>query len=331
MIGTLIFIVSLLILGTTFKLFNLKNYTIVTETPRIDIRGNQSGVNVETSLNVKHVIKAVFIVLISIILGVISPIEVQRIDAGNVGLKIDRIGNSKGIPVAIPVKGWVFYNSWISDVVEFPIRQNHVSYNEFSVTTKGGFPIKVKPSFNYALKPEKAVDLYINLLKGGSFSSLEDNWLGTATNIALNNASNSYTIDSIFNNKQHYQQDVEAELNRELSSYFIVSQINPGVIPPPELSEVIKAKTETIQKAQQAELDRVTAVAEAETKIAKARGDSAQAVITAAGEAEAIRLKTREISPTYVEYIRWVNAGENVPRVPSTILGSGTSMIYNPK
>ena len=319
MIGTLTFIVAFVLLGVAFKVFNPKNY--FTEPDKYGDKEVKSSM----------IIKLVVVILVSIILGIVNPISIQRIDAGNVGLKIDRVGNSKGIPVAIPVKGWVFYNSWISDVVEYSIRQNHVSYQDFSVTTRGGFPIKVAPSFNYSLKPEKAAELYINLLKGGSFSSLENNWLQTATNIALANASNSYTIDSIFNHKQQYQEDVTQELNRELSAYFIVSQINPGVAPPQELADVIKAKTEAIQKAQQAELDKITAVADAETKIARAKGDSAQAVITAAGEAEAIRLKTREISPTYVEYIRWVNASKDVPRVPSTVLGSGTSVIYNSK
>ena len=319
MIGTLTFILAIALLGVTFGIFNPKNY--FTEPDRYGDR----------SLKPMMVGKLVIVLIASLILSFINPVTIQRIDAGNVGLKIDRVGNSKGIPVAIPVKGWVFYNSWISDVVEYSIRQNHVSYQAFSVTTKGGFPIQVAPSFNYALKPEKAADLYINLLKGGSFSSLEDNWLSTATNIALANASNSYSIDSIFNHKQQYQVDVTTELNKELSSYFIVSQINPGVAPPKELADVIKNKTEAIQKAQQAELDKLTAQAEAETKIARAKGDSAQSVITAAGEAEAIRLKTRELSQTYVEYIRWVNANGNVPRVPSTVLGSGTSVIYNPK
>lgn len=319
MIGTLTFILAMALLGVTFGIFNPKNY--FTEPDRYGDR----------TVKPMMIGKLVVVFLISIVLSLINPVTIQRIDAGNVGLKIDRVGNSKGIPVAIPVKGWVFYNSWISDVVEYSIRQNHVSYQPFSVTTKGGFPIQVSPSFNYSLKPDKASELYINLLKGGSFSSLEDNWLSTATNIALANASNSYTIDSIFNHKQQYQEDVTRELNRELSAYFTVSQINPGVAPPKELADVIKAKTEAIQKAQQAELDKLTAQAEAETKIATAKGDSARAVITAAGEAEAIKLKTRELSPTYVEYIRWVNAAQDVPRVPSTVLGSGTSVIYNPR
>ncbi len=321
MIGIITFILTTLVLGIILGVFNPKNYYTESEPDRFGHRSKE--------LNPAAIVKLVITVVVSIFLSIINPISVQRIDAGNVGLKIDRIGNSKGIPVAIPVKGWVFYNSWISDIVEYSVRQNHVAYDKFLVTTKGGFSITVAPSFNYSLKPEKAADLYINLLKGGEFKNLEDNWLATATNIALNNASNNYTIDSIFNNKQHYQQDVEKELNKELSLYFTVTQINPGVIPPDELADVIKSKTEAIQKAQQAELDKITAQAEAETKIAKAKGDSAQAVITAAGEAEAIKLKTRELSPTYVEYIRWVNANGDVPRVPSTVLGGSNGFMLN--
>lgn len=307
MISTVIIVIAFLILGSILGAFKLSNYK--------DKEGDP---------NFKQIFKTGIALFISILAGIFQPIEIQRIDAGNVGLKIDRIGNSKGIPVARPCKGWVFYNSWTTDVVEYSIRQNHVAYKSFQVTTKGGFPITVSPSYNYALKPEHAADVYINLLKGGEFSSLEDNFLNTATVIALNNATNRYTIDSVFNNKEHYQLDVNAELNKELSKYFTVSQINPGVTPPPELSEVIKAKTETIQRAQQAELDKLTAQAEAETKIAKARGDSAALVISAQSEAEAIKIKQREITPTYVDFIRaqkWDGA------LPGTVLGTNTSVL----
>ena len=312
MISLLFFIAALLILGSIMGVFNFENY-----------KGKYKNFDPP---NLKQVIKAAVVLTVSIIFSVIQPIEIQRIDAGNVGLKIDRIGNEKGIPVARQVKGWVFYNSWTTDVVEYSIRQNHVSYKGFSVTTKGGFPITVSPSFNYALKPEKAADLYVNLLKGGNFSSLENNFLSTATILALNNASNKYTIDSIFNNKERYNMAVADELNKELVLYFIVTQINPGTIPPPELSQVIKAKTETIQRAQQAELDKITAQAEAETKIATAKGDSASLVIAAKAAAEAIKLKQSQLTPEYIEFIKW-SLWDG--KLPTTTLGSGTNVLLN--
>lgn len=305
----LVFVVSLLALGAAFGAFNFKNYT------------KEDG-----ELNAKQIVKSAAALGLALTITFVQPIEIQRIDAGNVGLKIDRIGNEKGVPVARAVKGWVFYNSWTTDVIEYSIRQQHVQYPAFQVTTKGGFPITVAPSYNYSLKPDKAAELYINLLKGSDFTTVETTWLSTATTISLNNASNSYTIDSIFNNKQHYQSDVAKELNREVSNYFIISQINPGVSPPKELQEVIVAKTNAIQSAQKAELSRIQAVAEAETKIATARGDSAQKVIAAKAEAEAIRLKTNEVSQNYIDFIKW-SAWDG--KLPTTILGSGTSVLLN--
>ena len=57
---------------------------------------------------IKPILKCAVVVVVFILVLVINPIGLQRIDAGCVGIKIDRIGNEKGIPVARPVKGWVF-------------------------------------------------------------------------------------------------------------------------------------------------------------------------------------------------------------------------------
>lgn len=277
----------------------------------------------------KFLFKIIPPVVVLLLVLLFNPIGIQRIDAGNVGLKIDRVGNDKGIPTAQPCKGWVFYNEWLTDVVEYSIRQNHIQYGGFTVSTKGGTPLEVAPSFNYALKPEKAADVYINLLKGGDFDQLKETWIATATTIAMRNAVNTFSIDSIFNHQSVFQRAVEAEMNRELSKYFTVTQINPGQKTPESMKGILQSKAQAIQQAQQAELDRQTADAQAYTKIATAKGDSAALVIAAASEAEAIRLKTRELSENYVNYVKWVNAGNDVPRVPQTVLGGNASVLLS--
>ena len=314
MLSLIIFITVFIILGLILGIFNFPNYRIVTP-------GHYD------KLNTKLTIKAVVVLIFSILISTIQPVEIQRIDAGNIGLKIDRVGNDKGIPVAIPVKGWVFYNSWMSDVVEYSIRQNHIKYGKFSVTTKGGTPMEVAPSFNYSLKPEKGADVYINLLKGGDFNQLQESWILTATTIALKNATNEFPIDSIFNNQSIYQQAVEQELNREMSKYFVVTQINPGQITPSSMASILQSKAQAIQLAQQADLDRKTADAEAYTKVARAKGDSAAQVIAASADAETIRLKTREISANYIEYIKW---GAWDGKLSQTVLGGNSTMMINP-
>lgn len=281
-------------------------------------------------LNVRHVIPrliAAFVIFL-LVLG-FNPIGVQRIDAGNIGLKVDRVGNNKGIPVAIQVKGWVWYNAWFTDVIEYSIRQFPIDYGTFNVAAKGGTLIPVKPHYNIYLKPERAVDVYIHLLRGADLASLKDTWLATATTIAMRNVTNRFSPDSIFNYASTYQIAVEEELNKQLNKYFTVDQVNPGQSPPASMQGILQAKAEAVQAAQQAELDRQTADAQKYTKIAQAQGDSAKAVIQAAGEAEAIKLKTRELSEQYVNYIKWLNAGTDVPRVPQTILGSNAGVLLN--
>ena len=75
---------------------------------------------------------------------------------------------------------------------------------------------------------------------------------------------------------------------------------------------------------QVAENRRQVAVADAERKIAEARGDSAQAVIQAAGRAEAIKKEQTSLTPLYIDYIKvqkWSG------QVPTTVAGSGSGFI----
>lgn len=78
-----------------------------------------------------------------------------------------------------------------------------------------------------------------------------------------------------------------------------------------------------------AENQRQVAVAEAERKIAEARGDSAQAVIQASGRAEAIKKEQLSLTPLYIEYIKiqkWSG------QVPTTVAGGNSGfMIKLPK
>lgn len=277
-------------------------------------------------LNIKLITKTIFSLILVILLWIFLPLGIQRIDAGNVGLKVDRIGNDKGIPIARPVKGWIFYNTWTTDIIEYSIRQFHIEYNSFNVTAKGGTLIPVKPSYNVYLKPEKAVEVYIHLLKGADLESLKSTWLATATTIAMKNVTNRFTPDSIFNHASDYQMAVEIELNKQLDKYFKVDQINPGQSPPASMGEILQAKANAVQAAQQAELNRQTAVAVAEQKIAEARGDSAKAVIEASGRAEAIRKEQNAITTEYIDYIKWSNWDG---KLPSTMLGNNTSVLLN--
>ena len=314
MIFLLTFILAMLILGTSFGVFNFKNYTSKVETKY----------GSETKTNTGLIIKAVVVVLASIILGTVNPITVERIDVGNVGLKVNNTGDERGVSKTAYVTGWVFYNNWLSRIKEFPVTQQHIDYEETSIITRGGFQAIIKPSFNWSVNPGNAADMYQNLKQ--DVDQIKDTWLKNAIIGAVNDIANLYTVDSIFNHRAEFEADIVKECNKRVSKWFNVSQLRTNIVPPKEITQAINAKTAAVQEAQAAIQQKIVAEAQAQTQIAKAKGDSAQAVISASGRAEAVKKEQQYLTPMYIEYIR---AQRWDGKYPTTILGGNTSTLLN--
>ena len=265
--------------------------------------------------------------LIAFVLVAINPINIERIDAGHVGIKVSNVGDDRGVGKTEYVTGWVLYNSWISRIFEFPIHQQHIDYEAADIVTKGGFRATIKPSFNYSINAGNVADMFSNLRIG--VKEMEQGWLKNAIVGSVNDVANRYTVDSIFNHREEFESDIVKECNKRVSKWFNVSQLRTNIVPPQEISESIVAKTRAIQEVQVAENRRQVAVAEAERKIAEARGDSAQAVIQAAGRAEAIKKEQMSLTPLYIDYIKvqkWSG------QVPTTVAGNNTGfMMQLPK
>lgn len=314
MIFLLTFILAMLILGTSFGVFNIKNYTSEVET----------RYGRETKVNTILVTKLVVAVLVSFIIGMVNPITVERIDVGNVGLKVNNTGDERGVSKTAYVTGWVFYNNWLSRIKEFPVTQQHIDYEEAAIITKGGFQAIIKPSFNWSVNPGNAADMYQNLKQ--DVDQIKDTWLKNAIIGAVNDIANLYTVDSIFNHRAEFEADIVKECNKRVSKWFNVSQLRTNIIPPKEITQAINAKTAAVQEAQAAIQQKIVAEAQAQTQIAKAKGDSAQAVISASGRAEAVRKEQQFLTPMYIDYIR-VQRWDG--KYPTTMLGGNTSTLLN--
>jgi len=276
-------------------------------------------------IKIKTVGKLVTALVIAFILVVINPIDVERIDAGSVGIKVSNVGDNRGVGKTEYVTGWVFYNSWISRIYEFPIHQQHIDYEEADIVTRGGFRATIRPSFNYSINAGNVADMFQNLRVG--VKEMEQGWLKNAIVGSVNDVANRYTVDSIFNHREEFESAIIKECNKRVSQWFNVSQLRTNIVPPKEISESIVAKTRAIQDVQVAENQRQVAVADAERKIAEARGDSAKSVIIAAGRAEAIKKEQLSLTPLYIEYIKiqkW--NGE----VPSTVAGANSGFLIQP-
>jgi regulator of protease activity HflC (stomatin/prohibitin superfamily) len=312
MIGIITFLVVALILSTVLGLFNFSN--LLTEPDRYGDR----------KIKPSTIVKIIVVFLVSALTALINPISVERIDTGYVGIKVDNVGDNKGNSKIEYTRGWVFYNSWLSRIYEFPIHQQHIDYEENIVITKGGFQATIKPSFNYAINPGNVDNMFQNLRVG--VKEMEQGWLKNAIISSVNDVANLFTVDSIFNHRAEFEAAIIAECNKRVSKWFTVSQLRTNIVPPPAITKAIEEKTKAVQEAQAAIQRKLVAEAEAQEKMAIARGDSAKAVITAAGQAQSNKLLQQSLTSELVQKM-WIEKWDGA--LPTYQLGNGTGVMLN--
>jgi len=268
-------------------------------------------------------LKPVLVVIVGFLIGGIQPYSLERIDAGNKGIVVNLSGAERGVAKYQYKTGWVVYNSWITQVLEFPIFQQHIEYDDQSVILKGGFSATIKPTFNYSLREDAIGEMFVNLRR--PITDIEHGWLKNAIIGAVNDVANTWEVDSIFNHRQSFESAIVAECNVRLSKWFNVSQLRTNITPPETLQEAIIAKTKAIQQAEASEQQAIAAISEGKRKVAVARADSAETVINANASALAIKIKQTQLTPMYIEYLK-AQSWDGV--LPTTVAG-GSGLFLN--
>ncbi len=263
---------------------------------------------------------------ILLLVAFIQPFSVERVDAGHVGVKVSLAGDNRGVGKFEYKTGWVVINTWVSKLYEFPTFQQNIEYDKYDVTTLGGFPTTIHPTFNYSIKPGSVGDMFSNLRL--SVKEMEQGWLKNAILGSLNDVTNRWTVDNIFTQREKYEQEIIAETNKRLSKWFEISQLRTNITPPPALVASITAKTQAIQEVQVAENKKKVVEANGYNQIAKPKADSASKVIDAAADAEVIRLKQLTLTPIYVDYLK-VNKWDGV--LPTVQAGGNGLMLNIPR
>jgi hypothetical protein len=311
MISGLIFILGLVIAG--FIAFTTRDgmYTITED--RYGDRKN---------FNISWLFKPLGIFILGLIVSMVQPFALERVDAGHVGIKVNLTGDKRGVSSYEYKTGWVMYNTWTEQMLEFPTFQQHIEYKDQTVITKGGFAATIKPSFNYSLKPTAIGNMFENLRL--DIRQIEQGWLMNAIVSSVNDVANKWEVDAIFNKREEFEAAIVTECNKRLSKWFEVSQLRTNIIPPASLQKAIESKTKAVQEAQAATQRKLVAEAEAQEKIAIAKGDSAKVIIDAQALALAMKIKQKEITPLYVEYLK-AQSWNGV--LPTTVAGSSGTFL----
>ena len=247
-----------------------------------------------------------------------------RIDAGNVGIKVNMYGDDKGVDEITEVTGWAFYSPFSQRVYEFPIYVQHKEYSKeesFVVNSKDGSEFHVSPIINYSIKKDKVPYIFSKYRR--SLEDIERGFLKTSVYDAFRLATNKYTADELISNRQLYEIEVRKILEHDLlKEGFIISQFTSNLVYPETFKQAIEAKNNAVQSALMAENKVKQAEAEAKIKVATAEGNAKSMLTEARAEAESNKLRQSTLTPLLIQQ-QWIEKWNGT--LPSTVLGSNTN------
>ena len=264
-----------------------------------------------------------------------------RISPTEAGFQINNSGDYRGIDSLPLLTGWQFYTPFFTYIVTMPTTQQHVVWSEdeaegskagehITIACQGGAGFKVDVGLNYRVNPTKASKIYLKY-RTDDLESITATYLRNVVRGSMQDVSGLITVDSVLNNLPAFEGAIRVKIAERfekegfiLDNFSILKQPTPTDA---NLQAAINAKIKAKQDAETSKMQLQSSIAEANKSIAKARGDSAVAVIKAQGEAEAVKKIQQVLSATYVEYIkasRWNG-------VQPSVVGGGSGMILQLK
>lgn len=254
------------------------------------------------------------IVLVAAIIGgVFCVSSLERIEAGEVGVVYSM---KDGVQDEVLQQGVHFINPFLK-VNEFPISQqqlvlsnNPADYNEdehadwhIDAPADGGM-VKLNLTINYRFMPDRVVGLY-EKFRGMDGETLVENMVQNSIIAYIKEVTPRFTVMEIYSTKRaEVGQAITEYLNSKLNEEYGIN-IESALIIDVQLDETlqqkIQAKEQAKQDAEKAELDKATAIAQAETAKVKAQADADVAIIKAEAEAKANKLISDSITENLIE------------------------------
>jgi regulator of protease activity HflC (stomatin/prohibitin superfamily) len=260
-------------------------------------------------------------------------ISCENIDAGNIGIKVNKFGTGRGVSGVTECTGTVFYSPITTSIKEFPINIRHKEYtgdDSFVVNSKDGSEFHVSPIVNYRINPDKATQIFAKYRK--DLDGIESGFLKTAVTEAFRIVTNSYTADQLISSREAFDTKVKAVLRKQLQPEgFELDQFTTNLEYPASFKNAINAKNNAVQKALMAENRVKQAQAEAKIKVATAAGDAEATLTRARAEAEANKLKQATLTPMLIQQ-QWIDAWKyGGSKVPTYIANGGERFMMNVK
>lgn len=274
---------------------------------------------------------SILMIGLGILLSGCSPSIVEQ---GQVGIKINLLGDDKGVQPAVsgPGRYWL---TWNERMYKFPtFTQNYVwtknpaesSPNDESIDfqTIQGLAVNADVGISYNIPRDDAPKVFQKYRRG--VAEITDTFLRNHVRDALVELGSKLRIEDVYGaGKAELMNNVEKRVRAEVKPFGInVEKIYwiGNLRLPATVVEAINAKIQATQKAAQRQNEVAQARAEADKVIEAARGEADSLKLTAQAQADANRLVNASLTANLIE---WEKAKRWDGKNPTTLVSNGSA------
>lgn len=245
----------------------------------------------------------------------------DNVPAGNVGVKVERYGDERGVNVETLTPGR-YWSGPNTDIFLFPtFTQTHTweGADSFTFQTSKGMKFTTAIGVSYFIKPENAPKVFQKYRRG--VDEITQVYLRTMIRDALSNEGSKIGAEEAYGpGREKLQNDVltvvkgvATEVGIEVERVYFVGEL----VPPPDMITAINKKIQADQLADQKEAE-----------VRGAQADAAKVVAEAEGKAEAIE-KLGKALRTNPEVLKQQLIEKWDGKLPVYQAGNGTGNIIN--
>lgn len=251
-------------------------------------------------------------IFVAFLVAVGAVICTERVHTGYVGV----VYSAKGVEQQTISQGWHFMSP-LKHVSEFPITQQRVVFSNapsdygakehadwhIDAPANGG-TIAINLTVNYNFLPEHVIELYTKF-GGMDGESLMESKIQNDIIAYVKEVTPQFSVMQIYSDdRAGVNTAITNYLNEKLTAEYGINVSSALIVdaqPDDTLMQKIRAKEQAKQDAEIAELNKQTALAQAETDKVKAQTEADVKMIEAQAEADANKVLSESITPELIQ------------------------------
>ena len=251
-------------------------------------------------------------IFVAFLIAVGAVLCTERVHTGYVGV----VYSAKGVEQQTISQGWHFMSP-LKHVSEFPITQQRVVFSNapsdygakehadwhIDAPANGG-TIAINLTVNYNFLPEHVVELYTKF-GGMDGESLMESKIQNDIIAYVKEVTPQFSVMQIYSDdRAGVNTAITDYLNEKLTAEYGINVSSALIVdaqPDDTLMQKIRAKEQVKQDAEIAELNKQTALAQAETDKVKAQTEADVKMIEAQAEADANKVLSESITPELIQ------------------------------